>query len=716
MVKLEVFGQPRLIDTNNQNVSPVTASLPLLIATYVVLKHKDEAERETVRKIFFPMGPDCPEDFDEACKIIYEKVWEYGRTTSIKGKKYSINEKDLPSSLAQDEIQSACKQLQAYEVLQAYDVIKNPKPQDKPLTYQLSSKLEHYLSGFRNDDGKDKKLRIQKTFSAHVEAIRKFVKKSLPDEVNEMVPSGKSNENLIIRLPINLIEFKKALADKDFDQIKAVYCGPFLSGLENNPRQEVWTSPTLRFWIQTKRQSFAAQVSQTLLQIIQSSEQTDNERPTLAKEIQDFCKQCKLNDQRLKDSIEKVLAKQPSPYEDKPPSPSEESVSGASEKPFIIQVVDKKDRVPTHIRNHLLTKMDEDCRRQLETKNHWIDTNVSIQKKFGSQESFLVRDSRLLKVLLGQSDDFMVLLGEAGMGKSLVLRHFAHELIVQARDNEEKPIPLIFHLADWAISSFSFEDWLRDQLISLGLGEKNIEAKFNQLVDNKQCVFLLDGFDNLPPQQWLACLESINGFIQTQGEANLGGVIIASRPDEYKFAKDLLSDERPNTIFRFSTEATIQALTLTQSRIYLTSHIPNIPRLTLNTLLSTDVLSTPFGLTLFVENAQSHYGQVYENQVYENTEIEHEAVKTSLISTYVQARFDHAEDQRKKRPYTKQEVTTWLGHIAKSINMGGAFYVEALSPKILSEKQLHRYQWWFTVFFGIVFGFMMGGIAGLIFG
>jgi len=245
MIKLEVFGESKLIDTNQRN-APLTASLPLLIAAYVVIEHQGEVKRERAHQIFFPMKPVSPENFYQASKIIYEKFWEYGKSSLASGDKYSIDHKNIKAELPDDltqyaqEIKSTCIELKNYCVIENYHL------QDNSLDCWLSSSFKKYLSDLNDPKKDDKKQRIRKTFSEHIGRLRKFI--TLPSK------KGQSNNDLIIRLDVNVTDLEKALANNDFDKIKTIYRGPFLSDIENKVRSNVWLSPELRFWIQTKRQ------------------------------------------------------------------------------------------------------------------------------------------------------------------------------------------------------------------------------------------------------------------------------------------------------------------------------------------------------------------------------------------------------------------------------------------------------------------------------
>jgi len=359
------------------------------------------------------------------------------------------------------------------------------------------------------------------------------------------------------------------------------------------------------------------------------------------------------------------------------------------------------------LRTELLNKIDEKCTSQLKPiKGNWLNTNVEIKKiSDNSTNHFPFLSLKSPQFFQVFEHDFIVLLGEAGTGKSLTVHYIAKKLTTQAKDDLEKPIPLIFHLADWATKSLSFEDWLKQQLTFLGLAEKNINADFETLVDCQRCIFFLDGFDNLFPEQYVTRLQEINYFIQKHGEVYLGGMVIISRPDEYIFAEQLLLEKfDQDKVFHFYTTADIQVLEFDYVCSYITEHASGLQ---LDKIIEgrnkfEQILNIPFGLVLFIENHQN------------NLELNDTDIKTSLISSYVDK---HFTDNDVKAPYTEEEVKTWLGHIAKFTGIGETFRVETLAPKtVLNEKQQRQYQWWFAGIFGIIFGLLMGSIGGILFG
>ncbi len=629
-MKLQVFGKLRLINGNDKHH---TAPLSLLIATYIIIEHQGKIKREDLYEIFFPTKPNCPDNFNAISKQIYEQLWK---------NTISINH-DISKNLAS-----------AHQQLKDYDVIKNATQiNDNTWNYELSSKFDKYLHRFRRTEKQQKAL-INKKVSEHISAIRK----SIPlDKVDEMLPRGKqgiSNAFFIIRIPINVTDLENALAEKDIETINTIYTGKYLLNIEHS---KAWISPQIRFWIQDKRQYFDNKVRE----ILENDERKSVNSTTSNTFSSSSHFSCNIWIQDQRQHLDKKVRE--NSYNHLNPS------------------------FPSHLREHLLNKINKEC-DSIEFKQiQWINTKVLIQS-LDSEKTVSILDHQFFTTFFEQSFDFMVLLGEAGMGKSLALSSIAKELIHQAKTNVQKPVPIILYLADWDMKSLSFENWLKDQLILLGLPENQIETNFQLLLHNKHCVFLLDGFDNLPPQQRMESLASINSFIQKYGESELGGILITSRPDEYKFAKELLFYENQNIKYRFYTEATIETLSTKFSQDYLKSHNIDYP---VDDKFK-QIIQTPLGLNLVIETKN-----IYGN---------------NLISTYINARFD----KMKQPPYQKEQVKTWLKHIANSITIGETFYVEALSPKMLNEKQQQTYQWWFTCLFGIVFGAMMGSIGGLIFG
>jgi hypothetical protein len=677
MFKLKVFGTLQLTDTSQH---PFKTAFPLLIAAYIVVEHHGKANREDVYNLFFPMSPNYPQRGSQSGKVIYEKLWERGKNQQV-----HIAQSEL-GAFSDSEIESACQELEKYDVIESYEL------KAENLNGSLTPLFKKYLLDLDIYSKAEKRLKIQKTCSQHLGTIKKFLKESIPnpDEAAKIFPEnkkGKRGSPFAIYIDCDSAELEQALTRNDFKQIEAIYRGEFLADIENNVRANIWLSPALRDWIQGKRQDFAQRVSQCLLNIVQNAKQQAEQRFDLVRDIQKFYEQHdELHDIALQQEIDKLLI----------PTTSE--------------------ALPSYLRNHLLAKMEENCYLQLNPIKQWINTSILVEiLKHHTQKSVPTQESYIL-LKIEKSYGFIVLLGDAGMGKSLILYYIAQQLITEARQDKTQPIPLVFHLADWTIHTLSFEKWLKQELIQLGLAEKTIDTDFDFLLAHQHCTLFLDGFDNLSPESRFNCLKIINNFIREQGEVHLGGIILASRPEEYYLAKELLQEDPPY-VSHFYAEAMLQPLPVEESRAYLINH-PSAQYLPIDTLFASTAFkqffSTPLGLVLLADTAK-------EQQIIQPAEMDFETIKNHLISNYVKNCFSKAkhryQEKQQKLPYTESEVTTWLGYIARSINIGRAFSMENLVPThMLTKIQQDFYQWWFTILFGLVFGAMMGSIAGLIFG
>jgi predicted NACHT family NTPase len=81
--------------------------------------------------------------------------------------------------------------------------------------------------------------------------------------------------------------------------------------------------------------------------------------------------------------------------------------------------------------------------------------------KYESEKTVYILDHQFFTTFFEQSYGFMILLGEAGMGKSIALSNIAQKLSAEAKNNIQKPVPIILYCADWAMKPLSFEDWLK---------------------------------------------------------------------------------------------------------------------------------------------------------------------------------------------------------------------------------------------------------------
>nr|WP_162689401.1 NACHT domain-containing protein [Streptomyces sp. ST1020] len=172
----------------------------------------------------------------------------------------------------------------------------------------------------------------------------------------------------------------------------------------------------------------------------------------------------------------------------------------------------------------------------------------------------------------------LVVLGEAGTGKTTLLAHLVLSLLDRASGTE--PVPVLVPLASWNVPESEFEEWLETQLpaqhrcLSGSLphapgGPSLVRA----LLGERRLLLVLDGLDELPRPYWREALKKINASLR-------GGrpLVLSSRPEAYRHAAgvDVSSPPWPNAVWLHGAAAvTLLPLDDAAVEAYLTGDAPN---------------------------------------------------------------------------------------------------------------------------------------------
>lgn len=145
-------------------------------------------------------------------------------------------------------------------------------------------------------------------------------------------------------------------------------------------------------------------------------------------------------------------------------------------------------------------------------------------KQFGGRESPLD--------LYRQGDRSLLILGEPGAGKTMMLLSLAEALIEQAEQNHDLPIPVVLNLLTWVKGPWvrgrgSLESWVVEELTAKYMIPRRTGRKW---LRDDDLVLLLDGFDDLPRRWRRLCALAINAFRSSHG---LSGIVVCSRSKEY---------------------------------------------------------------------------------------------------------------------------------------------------------------------------------------
>lgn len=123
--------------------------------------------------------------------------------------------------------------------------------------------------------------------------------------------------------------------------------------------------------------------------------------------------------------------------------------------------------------------------------------------------------------------DALLIAGKAGSGKTVMLLALAKVLLGRAKSDRESPIPVVLPLASWASAQLPLDQWLADELGRLYLVPRELAQ---QLIDEEGLVLLLDGLDEVRPEQRDACIMAINTFRQT----NRSRLVVTCRTSAYQ--------------------------------------------------------------------------------------------------------------------------------------------------------------------------------------
>lgn len=308
---------------------------------------------------------------------------------------------------------------------------------------------------------------------------------------------------------------------------------------------------------------------------------------------------------------------------------------------------------------------------------------------------------------------FLILLGEAGSGKTTSLISLALKLLDNARQDTNAPVPILFNLASWTEEYSEFEKWLEQILHqSYGYSLKHAAAVIREL----QIIPLMDGLDeigkNLPDNEarihmQQKCLVAIDKYQQLN---NTPWFVICSRKQEY-----FTLTERGMANISLFVKAQIRIEPITHNhvqhaliRLKEKNDIYYASGKSVRALLPhfkarrdiQEALCNPFyfNLALQVFGLQDNGKQFdFTNQT--------TSFKDELVKLYASKITD---TQKTNVTYKKEDVNKWLIWLAQWISTRGedSFELSDLQPDQLKNKKA------FTIGICLLFGLTLGVLLG----
>jgi NACHT domain-containing protein len=262
----------------------------------------------------------------------------------------------------------------------------------------------------------------------------------------------------------------------------------------------------------------------------------------------------------------------------------------------------------------------------------------------------------------------LLVLGEAGAGKTHKLFELLRELLERARVSSEEPIPLYVSLGSWTGAKANFSEWLT-RYLSTVYGPDEHYVKYWLTTQHLALVF--DGLDELPLRRRTDCISSINRLHRDYG---LTPIVVACRTQQYLNNKKVLLVQGCYQLQPLSAEqVTGLLLDFGGNHAGLHSYVRKNSRLR-------DLLRTPLFLQLAID--------AYRGKRHEDIGVPAGNWRSAIIDSYL----DRAAE---RATYTKPDadvgMNTWLPRLADHLrrNHETTFYPDRLPLAMCDTRRAY---------------------------
>jgi hypothetical protein len=129
---------------------------------------------------------------------------------------------------------------------------------------------------------------------------------------------------------------------------------------------------------------------------------------------------------------------------------------------------------------------------------------------------------------MGQARQSLLVVGEAGSGKTITLLELAQDVLADARQDPSAPMPVYLTLATWGEAQLDLATWVVEQLHA----RYDITPRYGRRwVKEDRLLLLLDGLDEVKAIHQQECVTAINHFRRTY---DLTGIVVCSRLEAYE--------------------------------------------------------------------------------------------------------------------------------------------------------------------------------------
>ena len=292
----------------------------------------------------------------------------------------------------------------------------------------------------------------------------------------------------------------------------------------------------------------------------------------------------------------------------------------------------------------------------------------------------------------------ILILGEAGSGKTSVLAQIAGHLVRQVRQDPRRPIPVVIDLNNWQPSDANFAEWVVGQVHLYYVQLR--ESVRSWLAAHNRLAILFENLDSVPADSRSICVREINAFLDQYSPSV---AVVVCRTAAY--------EQLP---IHLRLHAALRLQPLIEAEIINYLRHANLPALSQIITADPDLIElarTPFGLNLLYE--------VYKDQnVDDVTLLSGEtpgARRRHLLDQYVDRVFARLVPQT-KAIFSRGQTMSWLSWQACRMkeNRINLFWFERLQPNWLPNAFWQRaYILLSRLIFGLTAGFLGGIPIGL---
>ncbi|MEL7533154.1 MAG: CHAT domain-containing protein, partial [Bacteroidota bacterium] len=301
-------------------------------------------------------------------------------------------------------------------------------------------------------------------------------------------------------------------------------------------------------------------------------------------------------------------------------------------------------------------------------KNDWEGV---IQLPNQDEES--VPAGKSILTLFDEKERSLLILGDAGYGKTISLLVLAQELIRRFEQDASQAVPIVLFLSTWSDSKLSIKDWA---LREINQKYKIPDSEAKALIAEGRLMLMLDGLDEVVPNQREDCVKAINQLYAEQAaKGQKLRLAVCSRYDAYS---------RLAERFNFEGAVMLQALSEAQISGYLQkagSNAAGLQQLLEATPSLLQEAQSPLMLGM-INIAYQLDPDAFEDW---QGDLSQGAAQQLLVDTYLKHVLERKGQQA--APFSETEVKNGLSWIASRLKKHhhSVFWLENIQPNWMAN-------------------------------